>query len=111
MSKNECYALVIQRDHERCFCGDVAVDVHHIVPRSHFGKNTRHKANEEKNLICLCRKHHDQAQTKRMRTWLLRYLERRFHYSYEDEPWHQALVAGEDSELLATKSMGNSTGS
>ena len=50
------YELVAERDSGLCrVCGQPAADVHHIVFRSHGGKDS------EQNLICLCRKHHEQA--------------------------------------------------
>lgn len=50
------YELVAERDDYLCrVCGTQAVDVHHIVFRSHGG------ADVPENLICLCRTHHDMA--------------------------------------------------
>lgn len=37
------------------YCGARAVDIHHLVFKSHGGKDT------PENLIALCREHHDKA--------------------------------------------------
>ena len=38
-----------------------AVDVHHIQPRSKFGKKTRSERDSAENLIALCRTCHNKA--------------------------------------------------
>lgn len=43
-------------------CGKQAVDVHHIIKRSKFGKKRKHEQDLIGNLIGLCRNHHDQAE-------------------------------------------------
>lgn len=42
-------------------CWHPAVDIHHIEPRSSFGKNRKKEQDAIWNLIALCRKHHEQA--------------------------------------------------
>lgn len=42
-------------------CGAKAVDIHHITPRSKFGRNTEDKMNTIDNLIALCRNCHNMA--------------------------------------------------
>lgn len=42
-------------------CWALAVDIHHIEPRSHFGTKTRHLQDHVSNLAALCRRHHDEA--------------------------------------------------
>lgn len=42
-------------------CGSQAVDVHHVEPRSHFGKTRKHEQDAFDNLIGLCRACHDAA--------------------------------------------------
>lgn len=42
-------------------CWDRAVDVHHIVPRSKFGKKTKNLQDLIENLIGLCRNCHEKA--------------------------------------------------
>lgn len=39
-------------------CWEKAVDIHHIEPRSHFWKKTKHLQDDITNLIWLCRLHH-----------------------------------------------------
>lgn len=42
-------------------CGVKAVDIHHIEPRSKFGKKTKHLQDDINNLIALCRQCHNLA--------------------------------------------------
>lgn len=42
-------------------CGQRGVDVHHIIPRSKFGKKRKDEQDSVNNLIGLCRSHHDDA--------------------------------------------------
>lgn len=42
-------------------CGRIATDVHHIDPRSSFGSTRKHEQDDIKNIIGLCRHHHDLA--------------------------------------------------
>ncbi len=42
-------------------CGKVAVDIHHIIPRSRFGKKRKDEQDHVSNLIALCRDCHDKA--------------------------------------------------
>lgn len=52
-------------------CGGKAVDIHHIVPRSKFGKNRKHEQDHHSNLIALCRGCHDKAhQDKNFNNYL-----------------------------------------
>lgn len=54
--RRQVYEAVADRDDYLCrVCGTKAVDVHHIVFRSHGG------ADVPENLICLCRTHHELA--------------------------------------------------
>ena len=49
---------VLTRDKGRCYyCGSPYVELHHIVYKSHGGKD------DERNLICLCRVHHEMVHT------------------------------------------------
>lgn len=56
---------------EDCFCeipgcGRPTIDVHHIIPRSKFGKKTKDEQNDIKNLIGLCREHHNDAHAEKL---------------------------------------------
>lgn len=42
-------------------CGGTAVDIHHIEPRSKFGKTTKWLQDKIENLIGLCRECHNKA--------------------------------------------------
>lgn len=42
-------------------CGAKSVDVHHIIPRSKFGKKRKDEQDAPANLIALCRGCHNQA--------------------------------------------------
>lgn len=46
---------------EHPVCWAVAVDIHHIDPRSSFGSKRKHEQDAPENLVALCRKHHDEA--------------------------------------------------
>lgn len=45
-------------------CGNKAVDIHHIMPRSKFGSKTKHIQDAIENLIGLCRECHDKAHNE-----------------------------------------------
>jgi len=71
---------VIERDNELCInCGKMAVDVHHIIPRSR-GKRWSKKLWRVENMCCLCRECHAQAQSRAFRDELLKRLALRFGY-------------------------------
>ena len=42
-------------------CWLPAVDIHHIIPKSKFGKKTKHLQDDISNLIWLCRTDHQKA--------------------------------------------------
>lgn len=46
-------------------CGAVAKDIHHVVPRSKFGKKRKHEQDAPTNLIALCRNCHDKAHASK----------------------------------------------
>ena len=53
-------------------CGLRAVDIHHIIYRSHEGDD------DIKNLMALCRHHHDQAHNGKLSTEYLKKLHEQF---------------------------------
>lgn len=49
-------------DFVRCEkCGAKAIDIHHIIPRSKFGKKRKDEQDNITNLMALCRPCHDEA--------------------------------------------------
>lgn len=42
-------------------CNSYCIDIHHIAPRSKFGTKTKDQQDDIKNLVALCRNHHDDA--------------------------------------------------
>lgn len=48
-------------------CGSKSVDIHHIEPRSKFGRTSRFLQNNISNLVALCRECHDKAHGELLR--------------------------------------------
>jgi 5-methylcytosine-specific restriction endonuclease McrA len=66
---------VLSRDFETCaLCNDKAVDLHHIVFRSHGGNNSSY------NLISLCRVHHLQAHSYQHKYYTILFNIQKMHY-------------------------------
>ncbi len=40
-------------------CNNESADIHHVIPRSRFGKKRIEERDNYSNLIALCRTHHD----------------------------------------------------
>lgn len=87
---------ILRRDEGLCPCGEVAEEVHHIVPRSHTSK--KHKPewlDDPKNLISLCSPCHyigGKWHTFQGRRILLRYMRIRskkndWGYDYSEAPF------------------------
>lgn len=56
VNRRRAYEIAAERDDWQCqLCGRPASDVHHILFRSHGGSD------DPRNLICLCRKCHNDA--------------------------------------------------
>lgn len=85
----QTYYLVIARDSDyygqpRCVnCGAVADDVHEILPKSYFGKNSEDVLFDIKNRCCLCRDCHSVLHNDRGRAKLLGSLKGKYNYEYE----------------------------
>jgi hypothetical protein len=47
-------------------CGAVSVDIHHIIPRSKFGKKRKDEQDKITNLIALCRNCHVKAHENKL---------------------------------------------
>jgi 5-methylcytosine-specific restriction endonuclease McrA len=62
-------------------CSSKAVDIHHIIPRSKFGKKRKDEQDLITNLIALCRDCHDLAHSTDMKEELtIRHLQRISNY-------------------------------
>ena len=84
---------VAVRDNSLCIlCGKVAVDIAHIVPKSHGVKNSA-TIWQIKNLACSCRACHKETRAQRKR-FLMRLMEL-YQYRYDDEPFRQYLIEEE----------------
>jgi 5-methylcytosine-specific restriction endonuclease McrA len=76
-----------QRDSFRCIaCGIPGSDIHHIVPRSQFGKKDERR-DAIYNLCFICKSCHATAHTKQSRIDLLKIMKRRYKYEYTEYPW------------------------
>ena len=47
-------------------CGKQAVDIHHVIPRSKFGKKRKAEQDHISNLIALCRNCHNLAHDEKI---------------------------------------------
>lgn len=52
-------------------CKNRAVDIHHIIPRSKFGKKTKDQQDSIENLMALCRFCHDKAHAEVFKKYYL----------------------------------------
>lgn len=51
----------------RCeVCNAIAVDIHHIIPRSKFGSKRKDEQDAPENLIALCRSCHEKAHANKI---------------------------------------------
>lgn len=96
LSPDEQEALrrqVAVRDDYRCIlCNQPAVDVAHIVPRSHGVKNSA-VIWSLKNLACCCRRCH--IETKDQRRRFLKRMQEIYNYDYSMQPFAQYLIEEE----------------
>ena len=58
-------------------CNLHAVDIHHVIPRSKFGTKTKHIQDDIGNLVALCRKHHEEAHSRDMKSELFEIIKQR----------------------------------
>jgi 5-methylcytosine-specific restriction endonuclease McrA len=81
--------VVRTRDNNRCFlCPRYASDVHEIISKSQFSTNELQNCIIPKNMVCLCREHHDKVQgNKAASANLLRSLRDIYEYEYTEEPF------------------------
>lgn len=84
---------VIERDRVCMDCGGPGEEVHHILPRSRFGKHGKEKLWALKNLVLLCVRCHQLsnggagAHTRERRQAHMTLLKECYGYDYNDEPW------------------------
>ncbi len=68
--KNYLNAMgLTQADFVQCeiiSCGKQAVDIHHVIPRSKFGKKRKAEQDHISNLIALCRNCHNLAHDNKI---------------------------------------------
>jgi len=48
-----------------------SVDIHHIIPRSRFGKKRKKEQDDPNNLIAVCRKCHEDCHNHKISTAIL----------------------------------------
>lgn len=82
-------ALVIRRDRGQCQwpgCTSRAADIHHILARG-MGGTQDEEIETDQNLICLCTRHHAQAEGFRAAVLLFWSLAERVGYDYSKPPF------------------------
>jgi len=84
-------AATLQRDKRCVLCRALPVQVHEIIPRSHFGVKSMERCFDIKNRICLCPNCHQDAANPESRRKLLAYLEQTFWYDYSED-WFRRYV-------------------
>ncbi len=81
---------VAVRDNSLCIlCGQPAVDIAHIVPRSH-GKKNSVTIWQLKNLACSCRACHIETRAQRIR--FLKRMQELYAFDYSMQPFAQYLI-------------------
>ena len=95
-------AAVIERDEWCVMCGNPEYELHHVCPRSRFGKNNRAECWQVKNMVLLCPFHHRLekhgagAHTHAAGVFLLTMLRDKFGYSYDEAPWSEYVEEATD---------------
>jgi hypothetical protein len=99
--------VVLARDGRACvLCGSVViVDVHEILSKSQFGTPELEVCIQPKNMVALCRYHHNLVQgSPGWSGYLLRKLEALHGYSYDEEPFRwvrtNEWLANDDDAML-----------
>jgi hypothetical protein len=88
---------VKERDGYCClYCGSSASDVHHIIPRSQFGKSNLEEQEDIRNKVCVCKKHHREIEEGKLVV--------AYHISDPDRP---IIVSKKDYEILKKYSLVN----
>ena len=85
--------MVAQRDGMRCLkCKSQGVQVHEIVPRSHFGRISLHICFHPKNRCLLCPRCHERAHTNKRRRELLKIMHCKHDYKYPEEQFRRYIT-------------------
>ena len=96
LTDEQCTRLrreVAVRDDYKCvLCGSPAVDIAHIVPRSH-GATGSAVIWQLKNMCCSCRSCHKETRAQRRK--LLLKMAELYNYDYGDDPFRQYLIEEE----------------
>jgi len=83
---------ILKRDKSCLICPNtMGLAVHHIVPRSHFGKKMKDLQDDERNLCMMCLDCHPKAHTHEMRAKCLAILIERYGYEYPEEKFRMYL--------------------
>ena len=81
--------IIIAREHGKCYlCGAPGRDVHEILSRGRFATHELDVCISPRNMILLCRRHHEMCQG--MNDWmghLFRALEFEYGYDYHGDPF------------------------
>lgn len=70
-------------------CGKKGVQIHEIVPRSFFGRDTMWQCFLPKNRISLCPECHAIAHTKEERKKAIAVMSEKYGYTYEEDFYQQ----------------------
>lgn len=89
----EIIDIVMKRDNYRCFLcrSSMNLEIHHIIPRSHFSKRDERK-HQEYNLCVLCRRCHSTAHTILSRKEILKLIGKKnnqYKEFYTELPWRK----------------------
>jgi 5-methylcytosine-specific restriction endonuclease McrA len=83
------YERIVERDKGRCVrCGNVGAEIHHLVPRSHFGKAGRGLRDSDLNLAVVCKACHQ----NRYSAEIAKKLHQRHGYDYSIDPRLEWLI-------------------
>ncbi len=93
--QQKVWEAVIDRDEGLCiYCGRQGCEVHHIIFRSHFGKNEKKRGGkcwQLKNMCVICLEHkhlvHSSGDVRKLLVRALEILGNRHGYDYTGQPW------------------------
>lgn len=88
--QKKLWQAVRERDNDVCiWCPERASEVHHIIPRSTFGRKTQRICWQMKNMCCICAKCHAKAAGYKAKVALLKIMSKLYGYTYDDYPFCQ----------------------